>query len=215
MNRQRDQLIADLVSETTPIKRTGSTLLNISIWLACSSVFSFAVMLWVGPFRDDAIEHAMHHPQLFIEILLGVATIISLAYAGFKSAIPSPENRLGKGFLLPMTLLGLWLAMQFIAFMHPAMAPTMEGKRDHCWLEALTYGIPGLIFGTVWLHRLWPLKPGWSGFFLGLSAGAVPAVMMQLSCMYEPKHNLLFHTLPGLLLGVMGAIVGLIFLRKK
>jgi hypothetical protein len=32
----------------------------------------------------------------------------------------------------------------------------------------------------------------------GLAAGLIPALYMQIACMYDPGHILLFHILPGL-----------------
>jgi hypothetical protein len=39
---------------------------------------------------------------------------------------------------------------------------------------------------------------------LGFSAGLISALIMQLACMYDPLHGLLFHFIPALLLGALG-----------
>jgi hypothetical protein len=42
---------------------------------------------------------------------------------------------------------------------------------------------------------------------IGLAAGMLPALYMQLACMYEPSHILGYHILPGLLM--VGAAAGI------
>ena len=39
---------------------------------------------------------------------------------------------------------------------------------------------------------------------LALAAGMIPALFMQVACMYDPSHILLLHILPGLSM-VLGA----------
>ena len=49
-----------------------------------------------------------------------------------------------------------------------------------------------------WLmRRLYPLRPLHSAAALGIAAGLAPGLYMQLACMYDPGHALLFHYLPG------------------
>jgi len=51
------------------------------------------------------------------------------------------------------------------------------------------------------------LRPVRTAMSVGLVAGMLPALYMQLACMYEPLHILAFHILPGLLMvGVAAAI---------
>ena len=43
---------------------------------------------------------------------------------------------------------------------------------------------------------------------MGAAAGAVPALAMQLGCMYEPWHGLSLHLAPALVTAALGALVG-------
>ena len=45
---------------------------------------------------------------------------------------------------------------------------------------------------------------------LGLAAGMLPALYMQIACMYLPAHILQFHILPGLMVVFVGAAVALV-----
>jgi hypothetical protein len=42
---------------------------------------------------------------------------------------------------------------------------------------------------------------------ISLAAGMLPALYMQLACMYEPSHILAFHIFPGLLMVLAGAAI--------
>ena len=50
---------------------------------------------------------------------------------------------------------------------------------------------------------------------LGLAAGMLPALYMQLACMYEPTHILSMHILPGLLMVLAGAAIALLWRRPS
>jgi hypothetical protein len=116
---------------------------------------------------------------------------------------------------MPLLLLVAWIGMYVFGVFDPALEPSMAGKREHCWIEAFIYGAPGLALGCYALRRLWPLHGAWSGALLGLAAGAIPALIMQFACMYAPLHIIVFHLLPGLALGAVGAAVGTIVLRPR
>ncbi len=97
----------------------------------------------------------------------------------------------------------------------PALELSMAGKRAHCYLEALLYGSPGLVFGMILMRRLYPLHGAWSGALIGLSAGVMPALIMQFACMYVPLHIIVFHILPGMALAVVGGIAGFFLLHPR
>jgi hypothetical protein len=84
----------------------------------------------------------------------------------------------------------------------------MLGKREGCNLEVLLFSIPTLLIGAIALRRGYVLRPWAAGATLGVAAGAVPALVMQFACMYEPRHILLFHLAPVVLVGVLGIAIG-------
>ena len=62
-----------------------------------------------------------------------------------------------------------------------------------------------IVAGLFLIRRLYPLSPIRTAMSVGLVAGMLPALYMQLACMYEPAHILTFHILPGLLMVGAGA----------
>jgi len=138
---------------------------------------------------------------------------MSLSLAAFRSAIPSPTP-MTQRLIWPLGFLVLWIVLCGFGVVDSGLPSSMAGKRAHCLIEILALGTLCWAVGGYGLRHLWPLQPAWSGALLGLAAGAIPAVAMQFMCMYAPLHTLLFHILPALALGVVGAVVGRFALRK-
>ncbi len=214
MNKPRDLLIAELAAAATPVKRPGQTARDTVLWLAAAGAFAILGILVSGPMVISRWPQLLYAPQFLAESLLGVVVIMALANAAFRSGIPSP-TALSRHLALPLILLLAWLGLQSYGLIEPALAPSMVGKRAHCWLEALLAGIPALVVGCYAVRRLWPLHGGWTGALLGLASGAMPALMMNFVCMYEPTHILKFHLLPGLATGLVGALFGRWLLRPR
>ena len=144
-------------------------------------------------------------------IVLGAGTAAALAGAAFRSAIPGPRTRL---LWLAAAFAAVWLALLLYGFRDPALAPSMSGKREHCAVETLIVGVPALLAGIWALRRWWPLRGAISGALVGLAAGVLPAISMQIACMYEPMHGITHHVLPGLALSLPGAVLGAVLLRR-
>ena len=214
MTKPRDLLIAELASTASPIKRPGQTTRGTLLWLVLAGCLTTLGILASGPLVMTRWPQVLHAPQFLFESLLGVAAIMTLATVAFKTGIPSPTP-LVRRLILPLVVLAAWLGMQVYGLIEPALEPSMAGKRAHCWLEALLTGVPGLMLGCLAVRRLWPLHGVWTGALLGLASGAIPALMMQFICMYEPTHALKYHLLPGLITGLVGALVGAFALRPR
>ena len=214
MTKPRDLLITELAAAATPVKRPGQTARATLLWLVLALGLTILGILVSGPLVISRWPQVLHAPQFLLESLLGVAAIITLAIVAFKTGIPSPPP-LVRRLVVPLVLLAAWIGMQAYGLIEPALEPSMAGKRAHCWLEALLTGVPGLVLGCLAVRRLWPLHGGWTGALLGLASGAIPALMMQFICMYEPSHNLKYHLLPGLTTGLVGVLAGTYLLRPR
>jgi hypothetical protein len=214
MTKSRDLLIAELAATAMPVKRPGKTAHHIILWLALAVSLAMVGILLSAPIVLSRWSQLLHAPQFLLESLLGVGAIFMLATVAFQTGIPSPTP-LRRRLTLPLLLLMAWIGVQGYGLIDPALAPSMVGKRAHCWLEALLVGVPALVIGCYAVRRLWPLHGAWTGALLGLASGAIPALMMQFICMYEPAHILKFHLLPGLVTGLVGALLGRWLLRPR
>ena len=214
MNRAREQMISALSADLRPIGKPGGRSVVVAVWLIGAALISSAILLFDGPFRAGFAQQLLNSPRFFLEFVLGVATITSLGVAGLRLAIPDIRplrRRVG----WPLLLLAAWLALYAYGFHAPSLPPSMDGKRAQCLLESALVGVPALIWGLYLARRWWPLHGAWTGLLLGCAAGAMPALLMQLACMYTPAHIFLYHLLPGLALGAVGALAGALLLRGR
>jgi len=174
-------------------------------WFLLSTVYVIAVTHLFGPVRPGAFLQLGTEPRFLLETMLGVAAIFWTSLLAFRSAVPAV---LSKQFAaVGMVLMAFWLAQYVIGFVSPALEPSMLGKRNHCFAETLVYSVPVILTGLFLVRRLYPLRPVRTAMSIGLAAGMLPALYMQLACMYEPSHILGYHILPGLLM--VGATAGI------
>lgn len=214
MSRSRESLIDDLVAGATPVSRPGRTHLRALLWLGIAAGLSIGLMALRGPFQMFRVDALLESPQFLVETVLGLLAVIVPGLLAFRSAIPSSARPLR--YLVPAVLLFMaWTALLLLGLWHPSLEPSMAGKRPHCWVETFVVGMPGLVVGCMLARRLWPLHGGWTGFMLGLASGAMPALVMQFVCMYDPYHDLQQHLLPAAVLGIAGWFIGRLLLRPR
>jgi len=204
MNKQHI-LISNLSRDLAPVSPPPNINRLAIAWFLLSAIFVVAITHLFGPIRPDAFSQLGTEPRFLLETMLGVAAILWTSLLAFRSAVPAT---LSKQFAATgMVLMALWLAQYVIGFVSPALEPSMLGKRDHCFSETLVYSLPVILTGLFLIRRLYPLRPLRTAMSIGLAAGMLPALYMQLACMYEPSHILGYHILPGLLM--VGAAAGI------
>jgi hypothetical protein len=204
MNKQHI-LISNLSHDLAPVSPPSNINRLAITWFLLSAIFVVAMTHLFGPLRPGAFSQLGTEPRFLLETMLGVAAILWTSLLAFRSAIPAA---LSKQFAATgMVLMALWLAQYVIGFVSPALEPSMLGKRNHCFVETLVYSLPMILTGLFLIRRLYPLRPTRTAMSIGLAAGMLPALYMQLACMYEPSHILGYHILPGLLM--VGAAAGI------
>ena len=204
MNKQHI-LISNLSRDLAPVSSPSNINRLAVAWFLLSAIFVVAMTHLFGPIRPGAFSQLGTEPRFLLETMLGVAAILWTSLLAFRSAVPAA---LSKQFAATgMVLMALWLAQYVIGFVSPALEPSMLGKRDHCFSETLVYSLPVILTGLFLIRRLYPLRPLRTAMSIGLAAGMLPALYMQLACMYEPSHILGYHILPGLLM--VGAAAGI------
>lgn len=214
MSKPREQLITELAGNLPVTNRAGRTADLIALWLIVNITAAIVITAMAGPFRDGSLQQVLEHPQFLIESLTGLLAISLLGIAAIRSAIPAKRSK-WKYFGPPLVVLLVWIGFYVVGLWAPALEPSMTGmRRFPCYIETFIYGVPSLVVGFYIIRRLWPLQGGWSGLTMGLAAGATPALIMQFACMYVPSHIITHHVLPGLLLGVIGAVAGWLILSR-
>jgi hypothetical protein len=201
----RDELLESLVTNLAPVKRAPDVRLLAAVWLllstACVVLFTHAL----GPVRPTAFAQLQAHPRFLAEMITGVITIVALGLLAFRAAIPGAVRAPLKWLVLVAG--GLWVAGIAVGLVAPALEPSMLGKRDHCYLETLVYALPPLLAVLYWQGRLYPLSASRSAIVAGLAAGSLPALYIQIACMYAPSHILLYHIGPGAAVGLLAPLL--------
>ncbi len=202
MNKH-EALIAKLSSNLAPVSRPPNINRLALAWCLLSAIYVIAVTQLFGPIRPGAIGQLGTEPRFLLETMLGVVAIFWFGLLAFRSAIPAALSR--PFAIVGLVLMTLWLGQYVIGFFSPALEPSGHGKRTFCYLETMVYSLPVIVAGLFLVRRLFPLNFVRTAMSVGLVAGMMPALYMQLACMYEPAHILAFHIAPGLLMVGVGA----------
>ena len=209
-----DELIADLSRDLAPVSPPPNINALAALWVLASAAFVVVMTHLFGPIRPGAFAQLASEPRFLFETLLGAAAIVWTGIAAFRAAIPAALTR--SFAMVGFVLMALWLVQYVFGLVNPALEPSVLGKRDHCYLETMVYSLPPIFVALLWVRRLYPMRYIRTAMTLGLAAGMLPALYMQLACMYEPSHILRLHVLPGLAMVLVGAAAaGLWRLRRS
>jgi hypothetical protein len=208
----KDSLIDTLAADLAPVRPVKNIDTLALSWFLLSALYVVAVTHILGPIRENAGAQMISEPRFILENLLGVAAIATTALAAFRGAIPGASQR--SLAVVSLVLMTLWIANYVIGLATPAMEPSMLGKRDHCYIETLLYALPPMLAALYLVRRLYPLKPMRTAMAFSLAAGMLPALYMQIACMYAPGHILAFHITPGVMVTPIGLVLAYFTLNR-
>lgn len=211
MNK-REELLDSLSSGLEPVSPAPDLRMLAALWFVFSALYVMVLTQLLGPIRPTALAQLQSEPRFLLEMLLGVALASGLALSSFQIAMPAALGRLLS--VVVGTLGALWLGGFIVGLVDPALEPSMVGKRHHCYLESFLYASPPLVALLYWQRRLYPLEPGKAAVVAGLSAGMLPALYMQIACMYQPAHILAFHVGPALVIAAAAPLVLRLWRRR-
>ena len=209
----RDDLVRDLVGQLHPVRGAASPTVLALGWLAAGWILVAVAMLLVGPFRPGAGGQLLGSLRFATETLFGLAAGVVATWVAFDAGIPgaAPHRR---RMAFALGVLALWGSVYAVGLVAPALEPSMLGKRPHCLIEVVVFGLPAAVGALLMMRRLAPLDRGLVGFAVGAAAGAIPGLLMQLACMYDPSHILKFHIAPvGIVTLAAGALAPFVLRR--
>ena len=213
MNKDTQALIQSLTTELRPVHRRTAIGFPVTLWLILTWFYVIVITLYIGPLRAGALQALIHSPYFALETLTGFVAGGLFAVLAFLESIPGARKKWL--FSVALSTIILWIGSYLLGLVAPALEPSMVGKRPHCVLEAYFYSGPPLISGYYLLFCRYPINSVRTGVFLGISAGAIPALLMQLSCMYMPAHILTHHIGPILPVAILGGALGYLFRKDK
>lgn len=197
-----DRLAADL----RPTHRFSAGVV-VMLWLALSWAFVIGVTLATGDLRPGVFEQLQDTPRFVLECLLGFGIGIFTFRTALLLAIPG-RVRPERGVTAVIGLLALWIGVYAYGLVDPALQPSRIGYRAHCFTETFLYSSVPIIVGFWLVARRTAISRAWAGALVGAAATSLPALFMQIACMYEPMHTLKFHLVPVVVMGIVGAILG-------
>lgn len=206
-------LINQLAEELTPVPRLPSPFVRSVSWLLPAFLIVLLVMWYVQPFRPGFVVQLTAVPRFSLEIFFGYATGILAIITGFFMAIPGAKEQ---KMMKRLTILSLvaWATLFFWSYLSPSLEASMTGKREACVYETALYGLL-LAAALVLFHRRSAFSnSGSAAFSIGIGCGFIPAVTMQLACMYIPPHGLTHHFMPVTAITIMMFYVGRKFLPR-
>ena len=195
MTRETQSLIESLSRDVEPVKRSPSVVTAWVAWFVLSWIVGAGLMYMAGPFRPGFVEQLIHHGRFLFECIVGVLVVgVSMAAAlGYAD----PHSALLRWLVAPASLLVAgWIGLYAFGLSSPALEPSMLGKREGCVFEVLLYSVPCWFIGVFFLWRYASLSVFRVAWLSAVGAAAVPALLMQLACMYDPAHILMFHVAP-------------------
>lgn len=183
------------------------------LWFMAVFIVSAVWMHSVQVFRPGFAGQLVHHPFFMIEIASALLFSAAAAYVLFTRS--TPGERTSRGMKAGLWILAVLFVIGFAAGFSPLAPETSTvGARHECWLEVVKYGAFGLGLFIVMIRRGF-IRFSWKrGVLYGLIAGLVPAALMQLACMFNPMHALIFHYLPVVVLVPVGLLAMRIIQRR-
>lgn len=205
----RDELIDRLSAQSR--FQSVSTARNGWLWLLGSIVWVVGVGAFLDPMRSTSIEQLVSAPRFSLEMGLGALAALISTRAAFALAVPGAATP--RVIWLAVLGVSLWLVALVWTFVTPSVEPSMFGKRESCEWEAYLLSVPPILLGVLLQKRGTVLNPVAASTMIGLTAGLLPALFMQMACMIDPWHSLSHHAGPMLVVTVAAALVSWTYQR--
>lgn len=209
---KKDQLVDHLAADLRPVHRFSAGAV-LALWLGIAWAFVCLVTFATGDLRPGVIEQLRQSPRFLVECVLGLVVGIAVFRNAILLSLPGVMSW-KRAAIVTVGLLGVWVGVYVYGLANPALEPSMLGKRPHCFVETFAFSSVPLVLGYWLVSRRTPIARGWTGALIGAAAASLPATIMQIACMYDPKHILQFHLAPVAIVGIAGAIAGWLAFRK-
>lgn len=208
-----DKLIASLTDDLQPVSTPLPAWIATVGWLALAWTWVVGVTIALGPMREGWLSQLLSTPQFALEFALGASAIVAASYAALQLSTPS-QRTVRRSLAPAFALLTAWVALLVYGLFDPALAPSMAGKRPHCFVETLAFSVVPIAMGLVFVRRRAALDRKAVALLFGLGAAAIPALIMQAACMYDPQHALMVHLGPVAIIGVLSGLLVSRFIPK-
>ena len=201
----RDDFAEALIDDLTPVRPAIGWLPALLTWTSLAWVFVGVLVLATGPLREGAIATLAVSPRYTLEFALAAFGGFAMIAAGLELGVPGHPGTIRLLFPGVALLLG-WLALLSYGLLDPVIETGMLGKRALCSVQTFGFAVPPLALALYALRRRALYARTATGVLVGIGAAAIPAAWMQLACLYDPLHSLLYHLTPVALAGGLGGL---------
>lgn len=213
MSDQHKKLIDQLVNDKTQVtQRVMAPTRIATLWFIAALSLSTLAMLFVQPFRAGLLTQIQSVPLYFIEVSSGFVALALLGVAMFKSAVPGESKQ---AMYWGLASFAIWLATILSGLITPVLEPSMLGKREQCYFEALYYSTASALPVIFLLTRRYSVNAFETAALAAIWIAMAPAFLMQLACMHEPNHALSHHLLPMLLTALIWLPLLFIIIKRR
>ena len=208
-----ESLVADAGSSSTnkPPRLLPVNLASL-LYVVLSCVAVAGIMYVLQPFRSGIWQQFLNYPVFALELISGFAALLMLGFAMLRSSVPGSHL-----YALPigLGLLAIWLASILSGYFEPALPPSMAGKREECYFEALYYSAALALVAIYLLRVRYALRPGVTAAVGALLVPSISAYLMQIACMHDVGHSMTHHLLPAFVSAVVLFPVFLLLVKPK
>ncbi|MFQ5470763.1 MAG: NrsF family protein [Gammaproteobacteria bacterium] len=214
MPKDHKTLIENLVNELTPVKPQQLPMTRALIWYPIFFVVIASVAYLVQEYRTGFISQIAESPRFQIELVSAIAISCVGIYISFVQFVPGEKVHTVSKLIFYISIT-LFLASIIWSFFDATPHASDEGVRSFCETEVVVYGLITLYI-FLFLNRKGLLNISSSKRMqFGLSIALIPALIMQVACMYDPAHALMFHFSPVLIVAFIGIRLSDIFVNRS
>jgi hypothetical protein len=206
-------LVGQLAAELKPARR----LWPVSARMGLLITLEIGILAWVITHTNSSLGARLAHPIYAFEVLLFAGAALVFAVMALRSAIPGRILGAREAILAGTFITAGGLLLMFgqpMSTIEPLAQFLSAGLRCAC-LTSIFAALPWL---TLWwmVRRGAPMSGQLSGWLIGAGALSFSFAMMRLACPSDERlHLLTWHLLPALLLTILSAIAGTVWLRFR
>jgi hypothetical protein len=210
-----DELIGQLVADGAPVRPVLTPARRAVLWAVIAGICVTLGVLQFGLRRD--VAEAWYRTGVVLRLVLLAATAWLSVVAAFRLSVPGDDQRAWSRWW-PLALLGVLAALVSSEVVIGAIEGDLGSPLQawKCMRKAAYAGAVPAILALVLIRRATVLEPRWTALLAVLAAGAAGALTSELACpIHAPLHILLWHLGPVVASAIVGALLGVLFWRRR
>jgi hypothetical protein len=213
LSKPENLFLDELVDDLKP-QRFWHPSLRSAAWFVGFTLLSAAGMLYRQAFREGFLDQLLEHSRFAAEVLSSGLFIYFLLSMAFTKMVPGRTISL-KTWLWWLLSLVTWAFTLYWAFDHASPEASFAGARFHCYYETVIHGVVGVTL-LIYFVRKSHFPMSYAQYLsLGLTAGLIPGLLMQMACMYTPLHGIKYHYAPALFVLIPALLILPLFKKRS